>query len=301
MLQVLILFLTYQTVAAQLSTGSVSTAGTPPDAPWLLTSNGAGTAATTPKHLSLPNAGGLAYPANGGAALHDTSFTYAKPPTSPPLPNDVAYTAPNIGAPIVPYPSLLQMSSTTMPPIAPTTSTAGLNIISGMHHPMFHNPNYVTSPLTPPLVSVYPGVAVHHQSIQIPKPGNGFAGFVTGHSYLNQDTSTSIYPNYMSNPYVIQPEGSNGASAQQPAGSFQYPAFLDQSQQRRQKTTKELPASAKWITPPDPKNKFGAGVPLTPSNDIRPGAGTAPFPGINANKGTVMMYGSNSPSKFEDP
>ena len=111
----LFLFLTYQTVAAQLSTGSVSTAGTPPDAPWLLTSNGAGTAATTPKHLSLPNAGGLAYPANGGAALHDTSFTYAKPPTSPPLPNDVAYTAPNIGAPIVPYPSLLQMSSTTMP------------------------------------------------------------------------------------------------------------------------------------------------------------------------------------------
>ena len=37
----LFLFLTYQTVAAQLSTGSVSTAGTPPDAPWLLTSNGA--------------------------------------------------------------------------------------------------------------------------------------------------------------------------------------------------------------------------------------------------------------------
>ncbi len=70
--------MTYQTVAAQLrvSTGSVSTAGTPPEAPWLLTSNGAGTAATTPKHLSLPNAGGLAYPANDGAALHDTSFTY---------------------------------------------------------------------------------------------------------------------------------------------------------------------------------------------------------------------------------
>ena len=35
--------MTYQTVAAQLrvSTGSVSTAGTPPEAPWLLTSNGA--------------------------------------------------------------------------------------------------------------------------------------------------------------------------------------------------------------------------------------------------------------------
>ena len=57
----------------------------------------------------------------------------------------------------------------------------------------------------------------------------------------------------------------------------------------------------KHKTTPDPKNRFGAGVPLTPSNDILQGAGTAPFPGINSGGETVMGYGTNSPSKFEDP
>ena len=57
------------TVAANAMSAAQSPAGTPPDAAWLLTSNGGGTASTTPTNLALPNTGGNAYPTNGGAAL----------------------------------------------------------------------------------------------------------------------------------------------------------------------------------------------------------------------------------------
>jgi len=226
---------------------------------------------------------------------------YNAPPTAAPaMPPVTAYTSPTIGAAPISYPtSFLQLR--TMPPLAPSTPANGLGYypVSNIDHPMFHHPHYVTSPVAPnhlPL-STYPGVAIAHSPIVIPtNPGNGFAGFVTGHSYLHHDiASTSIYfPNYVSNPYIVH----NGADAK--PGNFQYPAsFLEQRRRHHRQTA--LPASAQWIQPPDPKNNFGSGVPLTPSNDIRPGAGTAPFPGVNANQGTVMMYGSNDPSKYEDP
>ena len=250
----------------------------PPTGASLLTSNGAGTLSTTPRHLALANSNSLAYPASGGAALHDSSYVYTNDASSttpqPPMPPQTSYTspnvAPNIGTP-VPYPmSFLQ-----------THSQYGYRPYNpAIHHPMFSNLNSAATPTptsTQPLpVSMYSGVAVQHHPIVLPtSPGNGFAAFVHPRpSDVRPRPTASMYPNEIMNPYTVQAGSS---------GHFQYPAFLQ-----------VLPESMKWFQPPDPKGRFGAGVPLTPSNDIRPPTGAAPIHGVNANKGTTQVSWCNS-------
>ena len=289
-------------------------AGTPPTAPWLMTANGAGTLATATPHLALSHQPEhLAYPQGGGAALHDTSYVYTKTTAEPPTPMvSPGYSAPNIGLP-VPSMSLLETTLKKvqdMPPlVSPGHGGSGYQAYNpAIHHPMFSHPNMLSSsPLTNLPVSVYPGSVVQHSPVVLPtSPGNGFASFSLQHPMHQTSTTsatvagvqnptgtltpTSLYPvSGIQTPYQINSGGGSAGGV----GHFQYPAAFLQE--------RDLPASAKWIQPPDPKHRFGAGVPMAPSTEIHPAVATTPFPGIGANQGTAQVYGSNDATKYEDP
>jgi hypothetical protein len=268
----------------------------------LLTADGAGTLATKTPHLALSHQPGhLAYSEDGGAALHDTSYVYDKgnigfEPPSPPL---NSYTPPPIGMNTPPLPSMNLLQISNMPPFLapPNSKTPAYNPYNpSIQHPMFSN-QYAYNPQNLP-VSMHSGMVITHHPIVIPNsPGNGYSSFV--HHHPMDQTSTvhepnSLFPHGTQTPYNVY----NGIS------HFSYPGVAPPlSFLQEQNYKKELPGDAKWIQPPDPKHRFGAGVPVAPLNDIRPAVGTAPFPGIASNeKGrTAHMYGSNHPSKYEDP
>ena len=265
-----------------------NTAGKPPEASFLLTSNGANTAATSPLNLALPKGDNLAYGNAGGAAVHGTSYVYGNPAPAPPAAPLLSYTAPAMGAPIS-YPlSFLEKkiteqhrtrsrsSTSTMPPLV-GVGGAAMNPYHavGVASPYVVPPSYagvsstavyppLTHPLLPP-VADYPDTStVHHNIVQhsiVPSlilpthPGNGYAGFVAPQASYHASSSSGMYPTMVAAPYVVHPSAGN---------HFAYPSFLERetagagsrsstaaaTTQQHHRHLRDLPASAKWIQPP---------------------------------------------------
>ena len=232
-----------------------NTAGKPPEASFLLTSNGANTAATSPLNLALPKGDNLAYGNEGGAAVHGTSYVYGNQAPAPPAAPLLSYTAPAMGAPIS-YPlSFLEKKTTeleqqrtststrssTMPPLVGVGGAATNPYHAvGVASPYVVPPSYagvsttaavyppLTHPLLPP-VADYPadGGTVHHNMIQhyiapsviLPThPGNGYAGFVAPQASYHSSSSSGMYPAMVASPYVVHPSAGN---------HFAYPSFLE--------------------------------------------------------------------------
>lgn len=293
------------------------------DSPMSMHASGVGLLSHMTSNVALPfDSTKPAYGSNGGAPVHTAGYVY-KGHEEAPMPNpayDKAYTAPHIG----PYRGPDIGDGTAYSTASPGTVVPPSSLLETWRRVLRREKNIYPVPQVPTQVVSHPGAySVHPATILPSRPGNGYASFagaisptepspesVGGASAPGSSSSSSALGSLASvgagsssksskegavapiiaqvpsqTPYVVAP------------GSTSAGAFIEEN--------RELPKPA-WIRSPDNKNRFGAGIPLTPVNNVLPGANHVPVPTLpqateDTKQGTATVFARSSPLTYKDP